>query len=55
MIVENARLLIQKAFEEAETISDFKLKVLNVVNCIYDKPMDITPGYTLEDNGDITY
>lgn len=55
MIIENARLLIQKALDDAETISDFKLKVLNIINCIYDKPMNITQGYTVEENGDITY
>ena len=35
MTIEKARIEIERAFEEAETISDFKMRVHNIIGAIY--------------------
>lgn len=54
MKIEIARILIQKAFEDAETISHFKLKVFNILNQVYDLVPNIEDGYTIHKDGKIT-
>lgn len=59
MKIEEARLLIEKAFEEADTISHFKMKIHNVLNDIYfengliNYPTSAEYGYEITETGDL--
>lgn len=59
MKIEKARLLIEKAFEDAETISDFKMEVHNILDDIYFEnglisyPTHVHEGYKITETGEL--
>lgn len=60
MKIEEARILIQKAFEDSQTVSEFKMEVHNILSEVYFKNGLISYfeeaklGYCIDETGELT-